>query len=1080
MEALKSMTDGRDKAYWVRKGFDWAKSTNSYPEDQEQWEKLSRKDDNGRTLQDLYLQGDASVKAEAFKKYVAIVTSTKWFNAYKVKVKASALDAAGRGPVVLVCIKGGPVSDVEQNEMSSIRKEIELDTSAATKSQANAPSNFQIQHFASFQEFKQTVGEPLMWIKKLDGKAVLRRITVIRGRAEIWLGDKVCYSLSESSVVESPFSPMLKRKASSTNGNLFYFCITNVSTKDSKGPQELVLATETRGDQKRWVQEIREVIAQNLKELAELGRGCVKWFEVDEKAKPVALTLYGGSQAYPTGVVLDVLYEKHGKAPCNILSIFGKARQGKSTLMNLLVGCDDLFKVSNRSAPCTKGVDLSLRTVNASVFAGSAEPSSSADVQVGFLDAEGMGDRDQSYDALLLTPVLLVSKVIIFNHKGGAQKNDMLELLQRLTAAAGRIQVSRTARGKIFENLHVVYRDHDFDDGGGSASGSDSDDEPDELDDATVIQNFKRENKKLRDQLLKEEDESGKGDAADRNQTRRLLLSKFESIHVWALPSPHKEIKDKKKKLNSSMINDEFKLKAREMKASMAEQLQKPRIFQSSATTSENMNFKTLGSLMEQAVHGMNEEGSLNPREMLQHSSREECTVAFRALKKGWRAALESLVHESGFDWSEDATAQRGLELTETLIRKLNESLQIVADRDIVAKTKDDAEEWLEEKIPALQSKAEERRRWQKLADESAGRDAQMAHAQAEEAERYLIVTPKIAKSQLQSFYKKQEGFADESKAAEQAEKIFQAYPSYYTLLKLREKYCASDKDKLLSVLFDLGGEPESFVYSEQPYEVVPGVDINSRAVWMHSQDRDWFIYYADGNWTFGDRHSMDKFDDPSWPELFRNRKFEGEQRVVPAGGTGKLSFAVKSSALTPATADGMWRSQQGSTIYDLEVEVVTLGDLQLKVKSKVKDSWVDVQATYHSKSQIFVARRQEKGYCYDTNEIHLCAQAVLEEHENRTWNKRLHRFDVHGVHDGKEEDHILQMAAQNDDAKQKWVRAIPRLTAQYQPIPLPPTFFQGMTGSGALNTATNELGAFQTYTKELKKGQRAEKAPRF
>jgi hypothetical protein len=69
MEALKSMADGRDTAYWVRKGFDWAKSTNSYPEDQAQWEELSRKGDNGRsTLQHLYLQGDASAKAEAIKK----------------------------------------------------------------------------------------------------------------------------------------------------------------------------------------------------------------------------------------------------------------------------------------------------------------------------------------------------------------------------------------------------------------------------------------------------------------------------------------------------------------------------------------------------------------------------------------------------------------------------------------------------------------------------------------------------------------------------------------------------------------------------------------------------------------------------------------------------------------------------------------------------------------------------------------------------------------------------------------------------------------------------------------------------
>src|SRR5690348_293849 len=44
-----------------------------------------------------------------------------------------------------------------------------------------------------------------------------------------------------------------------------------------------------------------------------------------------------------------------GKEPCNLISIFGGARQGKSFLMNCLSGTTGLFTISNLSTPCTQG-----------------------------------------------------------------------------------------------------------------------------------------------------------------------------------------------------------------------------------------------------------------------------------------------------------------------------------------------------------------------------------------------------------------------------------------------------------------------------------------------------------------------------------------------------------------------------------------------------------------------------------------------------------------------------------------------------------------------------------------------------
>ncbi len=37
---------------------------------------------------------------------------------------------------------------------------------------------------------------------------------------------------------------------------------------------------------------------------------------------------------------------------------------------------------------------------------------------VGFVDVEGQGSEDATYDTLLALPLLLTSKVVLFNHKG--------------------------------------------------------------------------------------------------------------------------------------------------------------------------------------------------------------------------------------------------------------------------------------------------------------------------------------------------------------------------------------------------------------------------------------------------------------------------------------------------------------------------------------------------------------------------------------------------------------------------------------------------------------------------------------
>ena len=87
----------------------------------------------------------------------------------------------------------------------------------------------------------------------------------------------------------------------------------------------------------------------------------------------------------------------------------------------MLSAHENLFQVSNSHTPCTLGVDICSHVMPLSAFESldsdediplKVDPN---EMVVGFVDAEGQGDRDVSYDARLACPVLLTSKCVIFN-----------------------------------------------------------------------------------------------------------------------------------------------------------------------------------------------------------------------------------------------------------------------------------------------------------------------------------------------------------------------------------------------------------------------------------------------------------------------------------------------------------------------------------------------------------------------------------------------------------------------------------------------------------------------------------------
>ena len=71
----------------------------------------------------------------------------------------------------------------------------------------------------------------------------------------------------------------------------------------------------------------------------------------------------------------------------------------------------------------------------------------STNMNVGFVDAEGQGDRDVEYDANLVCPVLLASKCVIFNWKDSLQKDRLLNHLGIMAKAAENVQLEKDENG---------------------------------------------------------------------------------------------------------------------------------------------------------------------------------------------------------------------------------------------------------------------------------------------------------------------------------------------------------------------------------------------------------------------------------------------------------------------------------------------------------------------------------------------------------------------------------------------------------------------------------------------------------
>ena len=298
--------------------------------------------------------------------------------------------------------------------------------------------------------------------------------------------------------------------------------------------------------------------------------------------------------------------------------------------MNKLAGGKDGcgFRVSNKQDPCTVGVDLCANTVTLKNFCAVEDTAPGmrgvpSDMRVGFVDAEGQGDRDSAYDARIACPVLLAAKCVLFNWRDSLQKDRMLDLLGVMCRAATSVQVGGDGSGsssssssattsKPFGHLHIVFRDW----------------------------NFEGDVPSVKQQLLGlESEQSGGGgglggggsDASKRNAVRRSLQSAFESVSIWLLPSPVEKTKDLHKVLTPDMLSAEFNVEVKSLRAKLCGQLAEgPRTWSGQALTGPK-----LAQLIPMVADALNKDGLVLPCSAFESMLRAELSAAKAKAEEG-------------------------------------------------------------------------------------------------------------------------------------------------------------------------------------------------------------------------------------------------------------------------------------------------------------------------------------------------------------------------------------------------------------------------------------------------------------
>ncbi|KAL5715833.1 hypothetical protein ACHQM5_017601 [Ranunculus cassubicifolius] len=118
------------------------------------------------------------------------------------------------------------------------------------------------------------------------------------------------------------------------------------------------------------------------------------------------------------------------KGPIGVVSVCGRARQGKSFILNQLLGRTSGFQVASTHKPCTKGLWMWSAPLKRTTLDGT-------EYNLLLLDSEGIDAYDQTgtYSTQIFSLAVLLSSMFIYNQMGGIDESalDRLSLVTEMT-----------------------------------------------------------------------------------------------------------------------------------------------------------------------------------------------------------------------------------------------------------------------------------------------------------------------------------------------------------------------------------------------------------------------------------------------------------------------------------------------------------------------------------------------------------------------------------------------------------------------------------------------------------------------
>ncbi|KAJ6690896.1 GUANYLATE BINDING PROTEIN [Salix koriyanagi] len=151
--------------------------------------------------------------------------------------------------------------------------------------------------------------------------------------------------------------------------------------------------------------------------------------EPSSAGRPIKFIYYdesGKFKVHPDAV--DALMQIKG--PIGVVSVCGRARQGKSFLMNQLLGRSTGFQVGSTNRPCTKGIWIWSAPLKRAAMDGT-------EYSLVLLDCEGIDAYDQTgtHSAQIFSLAILLSSLFVYNQMGVIDEAalDCLSLVTEMT-----------------------------------------------------------------------------------------------------------------------------------------------------------------------------------------------------------------------------------------------------------------------------------------------------------------------------------------------------------------------------------------------------------------------------------------------------------------------------------------------------------------------------------------------------------------------------------------------------------------------------------------------------------------------